>query len=114
MQEDKRHASREVLKHLIKLAQEMMLKGMGDDEGAGDKIKEAMLEGAPEGGGDEPGGEVEVSVDLDEGDGDDEFDEYKKKEMKRGNKSMIKDRQTMSVMSAKAPSQTSFAARRGK
>lgn len=104
----KRQAHREVLKHLIKMAQGMMMKGLGDSEEAGDKVKEAMHEG---GGGEEMhdahnAGEPQESAlgDASElnDDGDENFDDYRKREMKRGVKSPLKDRKTMMIVGVKA------------
>ncbi len=71
--------------------------GTGDDEDAGDKIKEAMVEGSPE----EEAGEspdVEISEQAADGGDDENFADYKKREMKRGNKSPIKDRKVAFMM----------------
>ncbi len=107
----KRQAHRDVLKHLIKMAQGMMMKGLGDSEEAGDKIKDALAEGSPGEEAQESPAEEKLEIDAGEGDsGDDEkFDDYRKKEMKRGNKSPLKDRKSMMIVSARAAPMPSMA-----
>src|SRR3954464_8311213 len=100
----KRQAHREVLKHLIHMAQGMMMKGLGDSEEAGDKIKDSLTEGsAAEEAHESPAEEHAEEAAGEAPDADDEsFDGYRKKEMKRSNKSPLKDRKSMMVISARA------------
>lgn len=86
-------AAKHVLRKLIALAHQEMMNGDGDDEAAGDKVKEAMSEGSA----DEESSEPEALADGDE-EGEESFSDYRKKEMKRGNKSPIKDRKVAVMM----------------
>ena len=82
-------AARDVLKKLICLAQEAMMDGMGDDESEGGKIADAVKEEAM----DEKNEAMEMASDdsemEDEEEGEMSFDDYKKSEMKRTNKSPL-------------------------
>ena len=88
--EDKKVAGyRAVLKQLIAMAQEAMMDGMGDDEETGDKIKEAVVEGAGEESGEaeaSEGGEAEG-----EETSPDQLRDYMREEMKKGKRSPLKD-----------------------
>ncbi len=102
----KRQAHRDVLKHLIKMAQGMMMKGLGDSEEAGDKIKDSLSEGSPGEEAHESPADEKIEIEAGEApDADDEnFDDYRKKEMKRSNKSPLKDRRSAMIFSARSAS----------
>lgn len=95
---DKASAKKDVLKKLIEMAQEMMMEGMGDSEEAGNRISEAMQDGSAVAEGESA--EVDGDVSL-EGE-DDDFDDYRKAEMKKGLRSPIKDRK-VAIMVAGRP-----------
>ncbi len=105
MHDEKKSAKHDVLKKLIQMAQEMMMEGHGDDEEAGNKLSDAMKEGSlAEEAAESPEEEKAEGDDMDA----DEFGDYKKKEMKRGLRSPIKDRK-VAIMVAARPAKMSNA-----
>lgn len=95
-----KESMRHVLRQLIKEAQVMIMEGMGDDEEAGEALSEKLSDGMMS---DEEGEYCDACDSKDckceeeyaeEGHSDDEddFEAYKKSEMKKGNKSPLKDR----------------------
>lgn len=96
-----KESQREILRKLISMAQEMMMEGQGDDEGAGDKIADSLKDGSL---AEEPSEEVAEAMpgaeDAEQGP-EDLFKDYRNSEMKRGGRSPIKDRKVAVVVAAR-------------
>lgn len=100
-----KEAAHDVLKKLICMAQEMMMKGMGHDEEAGGMLADKLKHGdLAEGSEEEEKAEspMEEKKEDDMGGPDDDFEAYKQKEMKRSHlRSPIKDRKVAIMIAAR-------------
>ncbi len=111
-----KHAASDVLKHLIRMAQGMMMKGHGDNEEAGNKISDAMKDGslAEEGSPEEEhmeSPEEEAKEDA-TGGPDDDFEEYKRLHMKNKQNHSLPTRKSAVMMLATKSPIKSFGGRR--
>lgn len=96
MEDVKKQASRDVLKKLIAMCQQMMVDGMGDSEAAGDEVKDKL--------GDELQEEPVEAAAEDGAESDSEpssLQEHIRSEMKKGKRSPVKAGRSVAIMFAK-------------
>ena len=104
MDDVKKQASRDVLKKLIAMCQQMMVDGMGDDESAGAEVKDKLGDELDE----DPKEEAlespteETAEDAAEGDdGPLSLQDHIRAEMKKGSRSPVKAGRSVAVMVAR-------------
>ncbi len=104
MDDMKKQASRDVLKKLIAMCQQMMMDGMGDSEKAGADLKDKLGDAMAEGSDHEESLETPVEEAMEtEDDGDEtpgSLQDHIKAEMKKGKRSPLSSGRKVAIMVA--------------